>query len=140
MTDTTLLRDLEREGWALRNGYEVIDRYRGCNTAPAIVTEPGVLYGEPHIAGSRVSAMQIAVQWWNRFEDGGIADLAALYVLQSADIIVACWWAGTYGTRTWKRRYGAWAVAVHPQIWRGDYTVEAPPQCERPAPGQGGEA
>lgn len=105
---------------------------------PVVTVNPAMRSGAPCVNGTRVPVESIACAVWL---DGGVDAAMADYDLTRHDVLVACWFAGTYGlpgrrlaltlTATWRRRWGVWADGVHDRLWshrRVDIeTIEGPP-------------
>lgn len=92
---------------------------------PQITVEPGMLSGQPCINGTRVPVLSIAGSIWS---GESVAEVAGDYDITRADVLVACWYAGTYGlpgerskrlagTRYWRDRLGNWAQQVGGAVW-----------------------
>lgn len=50
----------------------------------------------------------------------------------TAEQLVACWWAGRFGTRTWRKRLGVWAEEANRHLWHGCVAIPDPPHKETP--------
>ena len=87
-------------------------------TGPHVVVNPAVRAGQPQIKGVPLFA-PVGDVWRGDHVDAVAAD----YDLTRADVLVACWYAGTYGlpsekggplaaTPTWSTRWARWAESV----------------------------
>ncbi len=90
-------------------------------------------FGAPTIRNSQVSVEAVVGMVWAGEQVDVVADE---YGLTRADVLVAAWFAGTYGlpgrrrqlaaTPLWRRRWGAWAESVQEDLWRAstvDYSA-----------------
>lgn len=51
------------------------------------------------------------------------------FTLPREAVLVACWYQATYGTKRWRKRWGAWAEVAHAAMWNGRWAdVEDPPR------------
>ena len=48
--------------------------------------------------------------------------------------VVACWWAGRFGTLEYRQRFGAWAKLADRHLWHGCCAVPDPPRKGQDAP------
>ena len=101
----------------------------------AVTFSPGMRSGEPTINGSRIPVDLIGQLVWH---GDGAKDVADDYNLTREDILVACWFLGTYGVagrtersvvgKVWRKRWETWARVNHGHMWRGDFdAVPDPP-------------
>ena len=59
----------------------------------------------------------------------GIEEVADDYDVTRAEVLLACWWAGSSNDRVW-RCWKAWAHEVHAAMARGEYDkVPDPPEA-----------
>lgn len=92
---------------------------------PLLVFDPQrVMAGPmPLIANHRLSADMICAYAYGY---GGIGNSEVeAYDVTAAEQIMACWWAGLYGSRKWKKRLGTWAEVAGQHLWYG--CVNVPP-------------
>ncbi len=75
------------------------------------------------IAGHRLSARYIAQFAWSKGFDFTLQN----FELSRAEGIAACWWAGLYGRKVWRQRYGAWAKEAARHMWHGCGQFSDPP-------------
>jgi uncharacterized protein (DUF433 family) len=104
---------------------------------PAQVTfHPGMRSGEPTIGGTRLALWFILPVVWS----DGVQSAMGLWQLTREQVLVACWFAGTYGVegfdskrrrvtgRFWQKRWGGWALEHHGAMWAGKFDkVPDPP-------------
>jgi uncharacterized protein (DUF433 family) len=93
---------------------------------PAIVTEPGMLGGTPHLAGHRLGAVMIARYYLAL----GFDETQLTYDLSQDEVLVACWWVARYGPRSWRARWREWLLEADAAMWRsrGWSAVPLPPR------------
>jgi uncharacterized protein (DUF433 family) len=89
---------------------------------PHVRIEPAMRFGQPAFHGVSVDAIAGMV-----YAERGLDVVAGEYGLTRAQVIVACWYVGTYGDRRWRRRWGAWSKSVHGELWHCHYDVPDPP-------------
>lgn len=89
---------------------------------PHVRTDPAQRFGRPAIDGVSVDSIGGAV--WNA------EDAATDYGLTRPQVLVACWWLGTYGTKRWRDRFGTWARSVEGEFQYRRYDVADPPTKE----------
>lgn len=96
-------------------------------TLPLLVFDPQRTMAGPMplIAGHRLSAEMIAAYVY-QYGGFGNAEVEA-YDVTRAEQIMACWWAGLYGPKRWKKRLGAWAETAGAHLWHGCTNVDALP-------------
>lgn len=110
--------------------------YRDClacermNTKPKrgkgtlVVFDPRMtMPGPPTIEGHRLGAEFMAARVW-KF---GVASEMDDYMLRREELLVTCWWAGQFGPRKWRKRWGDWATIAGWHLWYGCIQVEDPP-------------
>jgi uncharacterized protein (DUF433 family) len=99
--------------------------------------DPGIKSGAPCIAGTRLTAEWMADHIWGGWTLDDI--LKDWDYLTKADLLVACWYVGTYGSRTWRKRWGAWAEEAHRFLHAKDRQAECPwpPTSQAAAPSAG---
>ena len=91
----------------------------GHHDRPHISIDPAVYSGQPVITW-RIPPEIPCWQWWYGNETmEGITDNWPS--ITRAHFLVAAWYLGKYGSRTWKKRWGAWARMAHGPLWCGDY-------------------
>lgn len=92
-------------------------------TRPQVVVDPQMRFGAPNVRGVSYHVLTDAVA---AGED--VDSVAAEYDITRNDVLVACWYAGLYGTRTEQTWLKVWALEWHPLMWRGEWdAVEDPP-------------
>lgn len=109
---------------------------------PFVSVNPAMRWGQPCVNGTRLPVDAVAGMVWAE----GVDVAADQYDLTRADVLVACWYAGTYGlpgrreslfpVRQWPKRWGAWADSVAGALWKVtevDYdAVPDPPRAALP--------
>lgn len=87
---------------------------------------PGRLGGKPCVGGHRLSVDQVTRYVWG---DSGSVDVAVIsHDLTRAQVLTACWFQAVHGTRTWRQRWGRWAVEHCDAMWSGRWDqVPDPP-------------
>jgi uncharacterized protein (DUF433 family) len=80
--------------------------------AVAVRADPARRFGAPAIKG--ISCEAIALQM---LAGDDIATIAEDYDLTRADILVACWYLGLYGSRRWRRSWRQWAEQAGQAMW-----------------------
>jgi uncharacterized protein (DUF433 family) len=107
-------------------------RYAGTKPTPGanvqVAFNPAVtMPGTPTIDGHRMGVRTLAVIAWERGVPA--AHGPAFYPhLTREEVVVACWWMGLYGPRTWRRRWGAWALNAGWHLWSRCLTFPDPPR------------
>lgn len=76
--------------------------------------DPGRRSGEPCIGGTRVPPEIIGGYVW---AGDDVAKIADDYSISMPQVLVACWYLGTYGSRVWKKRWGVWAKKAGGVLW-----------------------
>lgn len=111
---------------------------------PFVAIDPAMRSGQPTINGTRLPVDAVAGMVWAEGVDVAVEE----YDLTRADVLVACWYAGSYGlpgrrkalfpVRLWVKRWGAWADSVHQALWSVttvDYeAIPDPPRALPEAP------
>lgn len=85
---------------------------------PFVAFDPAMQGGRATIGGTGLTVELMAERIFSGWSETGI--LSDWDYLTRADLITACWFVGTYGSRTWRRRWGAWAAEAHGPLWRCD--------------------
>lgn len=97
----------------------------GCKHGrPFVGISPGMRSGQPTVNHTRLSVEAITEYVW---AGDGLDWLAGEYDVTRPDILVACWYRGTYGSRKWRQRWGPWAEQVHGELWHHRYDIPDPP-------------
>lgn len=91
---------------------------------PTVAWRPDQCSGQPTIAGTGISVEAVGGSVW---AGEGLDRAGADYDLTVPQVLVACWWLGTHGTRAWRRRWGGWAERVSAELWLGQYEIPDPP-------------
>jgi uncharacterized protein (DUF433 family) len=78
---------------------------------PYVSASPCMKWGEPAIAGRRLGALDMAERYWDLGEHVD-AEILQPYELRRSDLLVACWYVATHGSRRWQRRWGGWVESV----------------------------
>ena len=91
---------------------------------PFIAFDPAMRSGEATINHTRMPVDSIVENIWAAQSVDSVMDT---YAVTRADVITACWFAGTHGSRKWRKRWGAWAEHVHGELWHSRYDVPNPP-------------
>ncbi len=79
--------------------------------------------GPPTIEGHRLGAELVA----DLVRDLGFKDTMAGWHLTREELLVACWWAGDYGPRRYRKAWGKWAQAARQHLWYGCINITDPP-------------
>lgn len=80
-----------------------------------IELNPAKQSGEACLNGTRIPAVQIALGWWRGWTLDNLA--AEFQCVDRACLLVACWYAGTYGEPKLQTRFGRWAKKAQRQLW-----------------------
>ena len=89
-----------------------------------IVFNPQIqMPGTPTIEGHRLAADFMAARVWKFGIDSEMDD----YQLRREELLVACWWAGAFGPRKFKKRWGEWAEVAGMHLWYGCVQISDPP-------------
>ena len=98
---------------------------RGANVH--IVYDPAIqMPGTPTIAGHRLAARHMA----ERAVIFGIEEQMQGYDLTREEILVACWWAGQWGSRKLKKILGEWSKMAGRHLWYQCVNIPDPPMIE----------
>lgn len=74
---------------------------------PPLVISPTIGRGQPTFGTSTLGARFIAKGVY----EGGVEQVCENYpFLSTNQILLACWWMGTGGSKKWLRRWGEWAL------------------------------
>ena len=98
---------------------------------PHVRTDPAQRFGQPHVKGISVDAITCML-----LAGESLTTVADEYGLTRADVLVACWHQGLYGTPRWRRMWRGWAKTAGEAMWDTrtvDY--DAIPDPPVPAPG-----
>lgn len=98
--------------------------YKSSDGRPFVSHDPAMRSGEATLNHTRLSIDAIAGYVW---AGETVEAVMATYDITRADVMVACWWIGTFGPKRWRRRWGAWAEDVHDQLWHSKFDVPDPP-------------
>lgn len=90
---------------------------------PCVVIEPCCLGGQPRIHGHRLSVEQFADLWWYDKAEWTLALIYSNWDVTLADLLCAWWYIARYGSRTWRKRWGAWADAAFEHLWHQDWAA-----------------
>lgn len=86
--------------------------------------------GQPCVGGTRLPVSIVAEYIW-----GGdpVDHVAREYSITPVQALVACWYTGKFGSRTWKKRWSTWADIAHPFLWDRERQAQcpSPPSTER---------
>jgi uncharacterized protein (DUF433 family) len=106
----------------------------GCHDRPHISIDPASYSGQPVICW-RIPPEIPCAQWWYGHET--VAGITENWPsVTRSRFLVAAWWLGEYGSRTWKKRWGAWAKDAHGYLFVQDYDgCPLPPQAQEAAAG-----
>lgn len=81
---------------------------------PHVRTDPAQRFGQPAVKGISVEAIGSMV-----IAEQNVTTVADEYGLTRGDILVACWWLGLYGSKSWRRLWRDWANGTAgPAMWR----------------------
>jgi hypothetical protein len=76
-----------------------------------------------------MTVITIANMWWGSDESLERMIERRWPVESKADLLIACWFVGTKGTKLWRARWGSWAKSIYRYIWDGEYEhVQLPPR------------
>lgn len=83
---------------------------------PEIGVHPGMLFGEPHLAGHRLSTRMIA----DCVYDGpGPDEAESMWEIERSDVLVACWFEARHGTgRTIRAHWRPWLDKYEMTLWK----------------------
>jgi uncharacterized protein (DUF433 family) len=79
---------------------------------PHVRVDPAMRFGQPIVRGAPVDILGEMV--WN---GDTVDEVAAEYVVDRADVLVACWYLGLHGPKRWRKRWREWALKAHEQLW-----------------------
>jgi uncharacterized protein (DUF433 family) len=99
----------------------------------AIAINPSIQFGQPCIAGRRITTEVLAEQV---MAGDTAAHIAAIYEIERADVLLACWYQATRGTRRWKSRWSGWAEQHWERFWRGQHDEIPDPPVGHPGESQ----
>lgn len=87
---------------------------------PYVSVYPGMKSGQPTLNRTRLDVETVVAYVWagHSFEE-----VARSWNVSRAEILVCCWFVGEHGSRTWRKRWGAWAQSAYEVLARG---AEAP--------------
>ncbi len=94
---------------------------------PFVAFSPGMKFGRATVNNTQLSVEAVADLVYAGEAVGAVAHE---YAITQADVLVACWYMGTHGTRTWRKRWAVWARDAEYELWRGQYEVPDPPSRE----------
>lgn len=86
--------------------------------------------GQPCVGGTRLPALLVAEYVW---DDTSVEHVAREYSITRVQALVACWYVATYGSRSWRKRWGAWAKRAHPFLWDRAQHADCPPPPQKSA-------
>jgi uncharacterized protein (DUF433 family) len=105
---------------------------------PFVSISPAMRCGAPCLNNTRLPVSAIAGMLW---AEKSVAAVCDEYDISRADVLIACWYVGMYGSyenRRWRRRWRGWAEQVHGDLWKVttvDYdAVPDPPLGDSPPP------
>lgn len=82
------------------------------NDRPHVRIDPAQAFGQPAVKGvgvEHIAGMYLAGE--------SIATVADEYGLTRADVLVACWYQGRYGSPRWRRLWREWAETAGAAMW-----------------------
>lgn len=80
---------------------------------PHVRVDPAQRFGQPAVRGISCDAIADML-----IAEEDVDVVADEYGLTRADVLVACWYLGLYGTPRWRRRWWTWASDVAgPAMW-----------------------
>lgn len=94
---------------------------------PYVSVDPAMRFGRPCVNNTRLSVEAVAGMVWI---GESVDEVADEYGVTRPDVVVACWYAGKFGTsesKRWRKRWGKWADEVHDELWHSRYDVPNPP-------------
>lgn len=91
-----------------------------------IVFDPRIqMPGTPTIEGHRLGAEWVAGYIWA----WGWDETQRAYPQLTDDMMFAvCWWAGRFGPRPFRKRWGEWAKVADGHLWYGCGSIPRPPE------------
>ena len=91
-----------------------------------VVFNPGIqMPGTPTVGESRLSAAWLVgyvYAWGMKYTLGSYPSITREHVL------VACWWAGRFGPRKWRKVMGEWAGMADAHLWHDCVRIPDPPR------------
>ena len=88
-----------------------------------VVNDPAVRSGAPTIENHGLEA-EFVTRRVLRF---GVASEMEGYQLTREEVLVACWWSGTYGSRRLREALGEWAGTAGTHLWYRCISIPDPP-------------
>ena len=88
-----------------------------------VVHHPAVRFGRPTIENHGLEAALLT----RRVLKFGVASEMADYQLTREEVLVACWWSGTYGSRRLREALGEWAGTAGTHLWYRCISIPDPP-------------
>lgn len=85
---------------------------------PRIVVYPGRMGGQPTVGDSRIPAELVAGVCWAHGMDE--AETQWEPYVDRDGVLLACWYMGRYGTRTWRKRMASWIEDADYALWHGE--------------------
>ncbi len=79
-----------------------------------IVIWPPRMFGKATIGESRLPAYTVAGTYW---ECGLEETIRCWDYLDRDDVLLCCWYVGTHGSRTEKKRFGQWSQEAFDHFW-----------------------
>lgn len=105
----------------------------GCTEPEFVEQLPAVRYwppiswpSQPTIEGHSLSAEFLA----ERSLVDGFTFVCENYEATKADLMVCLWWAGTYGRKKNRQRWGAWSAEAWKHLWSSCVNIPLPPGVE----------
>lgn len=96
----------------------------GCHDRPRIEVDPASYSGQPTITWR----IPPEIPCWSYWDGDSVESITDNWpVVTRPRFLVACWYLGKYGSRTWKKRWQAWANDVGGKLWLQQYDVTLPP-------------
>ena len=85
---------------------------------------PGIqLPGTPTIKGHRLGAAAMS----RCVLANGFDDTLEDFILTREELLVACWWAGLWGPRKFRKLWGKWAELAGNHLWHSCINIPNPP-------------
>lgn len=81
---------------------------------PFVSFDPAMRVGQPCINHTRIPIWSIAGMVW---AGEPVEAVAEDYDISRWAVLVACWYQGTYGGRSWRKRWKEWADVAHEDLW-----------------------
>ena len=79
---------------------------------PFVSHDPAMKGGSATLNNTRLTVEAVAAFIWDGYPEDDIRRLGWEY-LSRHDMLVVAWFLGTHGSRTWRKRWGAWAKDAH---------------------------